>query len=169
MPGEGIMVAAASFKGFGLNAVDAKNRLLIPVAFRDVLTARGSGRAVILGPGHAARRCLIAYDEQYEDELRAGFSARHGASIGPETYRERTFLFGSTTTLTIDDAGRIVMPPGLKKPGGITSHVWFVGGADFFELWDPWTFMAQPELDEGQRLQVEGELEARGLPLERPA
>jgi MraZ protein len=163
------MVAAASFKGFGLNAVDAKNRLLIPVGFRDVLAARGNGRAVTVGPGHADRQCLIAYDDAYEDELRTGFAARHGASIGPDAYRERTFLFGSTTTLTIDDAGRIVLPPGLKRPGGITGHVWFMGGADFFELWDPWTFMAQPDLVAGQRLQVEGELEARGLPLERPA
>ncbi|WP_353216796.1 hypothetical protein [Sandarakinorhabdus sp.] len=151
-----------------MNAVDAKSRLSIPAQFRDVITARTDGRQVMLGPGHADRRCLVAYDETHFAKLKSDFDARHGASNSPEAYAERAFLFGSTLTLSIDDAGRVVMPAGIRKAGAIASHVLFVGGFEYFELWDPWLFMAHPLLPASQRLQVESEMETRGLPLERP-
>lgn len=156
-----------SYTGYFVNAVDAKSRLSIPARFRDVITALTGSRDVVVGPGHAGRRCLMGYDALHADRLKAGYDTRHGASISPEAQAERIFLFGSTQTLAIDDAGRIVLPPGVKKTGGFASHVLFVGGYEYFEMWDPWSFMAHPLLPEYQRFQVEGELEARGLPLER--
>jgi MraZ protein len=161
-------VSNTSYTGYFVNAVDVKSRLSIPAVFRDVITARTATRQVVLGPGHAGRRCLVAYDETHSAKLKSDFDARHGASISAEAHAERAFLFGSTQTLGIDDAGRVVLPAGLKRAGGIGSHVLFVGGYEYFELWDPWTFMAHPLLVDGQRFMVEGELEARGLPLERP-
>lgn len=168
LPRQGIGVSNTSYRGYFVNAVDAKSRLSIPAPFRDVITALTGDRQIVLGPGHADRRCLMAYDENHSAKLKSDFDARHGASNSAEAYAERVFLFGSTLTLSIDDAGRVVMPAGMRKTGALVSHVLFVGGFEYFELWDPWLFMAHPLLPNSQRLQVESELEARGLPLERP-
>ena len=162
-------MSASSYLGFGLNAVDAKSRLSVPACFRDVLTARCGGKQVLVGPGHAGRRCLVAYDSLYVDELRSGIEKRHSDAMTSAAYAERAYLFGSAQPHGIDDAGRIVLSPVLRKISGITSHVWFVGGFDYFELWDPWTFKQQPGLPELQRIQIEGELDVRGLPIESPA
>jgi MraZ protein len=162
-------VSANSYLGYGLNAVDAKSRLSVPANFRDVLTAKSGGKYVLVGPGHAGRRCLMAFDNLFAERLQAGLDARHGDAVTPEAYAERAYLFGSAQPHTIDDAGRIVLSPVLRKISGITSHVWFVGSFNYFELWDPWTFKAQAGLPELQRIQIEAELEMRGLPIAGPA
>lgn len=162
-------MTTANFFGFGLNGLDAKSRLSIPADFRATLTARGSARNVLIGPGHAGRPCMIAYDEGHNARLREDARARHAGAVTPEAYAENADLAGFMIPTSIDDAGRIVMSPQLKRMGGIASHVWFIAGFDYFELWDPWTFLGQATLSPVQRVVVEGELEARGLPLARPA
>ncbi|MCU0890252.1 MAG: hypothetical protein MUE77_00600 [Sandarakinorhabdus sp.] len=161
-------MTGTNFFGFGLNAVDAKSRLSIPADFRAVLAARNSPRELLVGPGHAGRPCLMAYDESHADVLRARVTARHADPMADEAYAENTGLAGFMQKLGIDDAGRVVMPSILKTLGGITSHVWFVAGFDYFELWDPWTFRDQSGLSQVQRTLVAGEMQARGLPQERP-
>ena len=162
-------MTAANFFGFGLNGVDAKSRLSIPADFRTTLSARGSAREVLIGPGHAGRPCLMAYDPGYSDVLLSQLKARHSDAMSPEAYDDNMSLAGFMQKVGIDDAGRVVLSAQLKRMGGIAGHVWFVAGFDYFELWDPWTFLAQPKLSPVQRTVVESELEARGLPLERPA
>jgi MraZ protein len=162
-------VTTASFFGYGLNGVDAKSRLSIPADFRAVLTARGSARELLIGPGHAGRPCLMAYDESHSAVLRERVAARHADGMADEAYADNTSLAGFMQKLGIDDAGRVVMPSLLKTMGGISSHVWFAAGFDYFELWDPWTFRDQPALSPVQRALVAGEMQARGLPVERPA
>lgn len=152
-----------------MGAIDAKGRLLIPAGFRDVIAARGGGRTLKLGIGLANRRCLMGYSSDHADRLKSEYDARHGASISTQALAELGTLFASTQTFAIDDAGRIVLPPGLKRAGALLGPVLFLGMYDFFELWDPWTYLADPALQDGQRWLVEGELEAKGLPLERPA
>jgi MraZ protein len=162
-------VSGNSYLGYGLNAVDAKSRLSVPATFRDVLTAKSGGKQVLVGPGHAGRRCLMAFDSQYVDELRAAHTNRFSDTGSREAFDERAYVFGSAQPHSIDDAGRIVLSPVLRRVSGITSHVWFVGGFDYFELWDPWAFKALPGLPELQRIQIEMELETRGLPIDGPA
>ena len=162
-------MSTANFFGFGLNAVDAKSRLSIPADFRTVLAARNSGREVLIGPGHAGRPCLMAYDESYSAVLRERVANRHPDGMADEAYDDNTSLASFMQKLGIDDAGRVVMPALLKTLGGITSHVWFAAGFDYFELWDPWTFRDQARLSQVQRALVAGEMKARGLPQDRPA
>lgn len=161
-------MSATSYLGYGLNAVDVKNRLSVPASFRDVLTARSGGRQVLVGPGHAGRRCLMAFDAQYAADLHDRHTARHSDTGVAAAFEERAFIFGSAQPHGIDDAGRIVLSPVLRRVSGISSHVWFVGGFDYFELWDPWIFKALPGLPELQRIQIEMELETRGLAIDGP-
>jgi MraZ protein len=161
-------VTGTNFFGFGLNAVDAKSRLSIPADFRAVLATRNSPRDVLVGPGHAGRPCLMAYDESYSSVLRERVAARHPDGMADEAYSDNTALASFMQKLGIDDAGRVVLPSILKGLGGITSHVWFAAGFDYFELWDPWTFRDQANLSPVQRALVAGEMQARGLPQARP-
>jgi MraZ protein len=161
-------VTGTTFFGFGLNAVDAKSRLSIPADFRAVLATRNSPREVLVGPGHAGRPCLMAYDEGYSAVLRERVAARHPDGMADAAYDDNTALAGFVQKLGIDDAGRVVMPALLRTLGGIGSHVWFAAGFDYFELWDPWTFRDQANLSAVQRALVAGEMQARGLPAERP-
>lgn len=160
-------MTTASYFGYGLNAVDAKSRLSIPAGYREVLNSKCGGSPLLIGPGHAGRRCLMAFDRAYAEALNEGFLGRHGSALTPEAYAERAYLFGSAQPHKVDDDGRIVLSPVLRRISGITSHVWFVASFDYFELWDPWTFLAQPALPELQRVQLEAELEVRGLPVAR--
>lgn len=159
----------ALFFGHGLNVVDAKSRLSIPADLRATLTARGSEREVLIGPAHGDRPCLIAHDKGESLRVRERFMARHGADNSEAVQRENIELSGFMQKLNIDEAGRIVLTPLLKHQGGLGSHVWFIAGFDYFELWDPWTFLEQPGLKRPHRDAVVFNLQARGLPLERPA
>lgn len=163
------MVSEALFFGHGLNVVDSKSRLSIPADIRATLTARGSAREVLIGPGHSGRRCLIAYDKGESVRMRDRFMAQHANGTSAQVYDQNAQLAGFMQNFAIDEAGRIVVSPLLRRMGGIGQHVWFIAGFDYFELWDPWTFLEQADLLPPHREAVVCNLEARNLPLERPA
>lgn len=166
---QGRWVTAEFFHGYALNAIDAKNRLSIPADYRDVIMARSGCKDLLIGPGHGGADCLMAYDKSYAAELTAEYKARHGAGTDRARYDEAAFLFGSALPLKIDEAGRIVMSNTLRDLGDITSHVWFVAGGDWFELWNPWRYLERQNLDPRMLRILKREMEAKGLPLEEPA
>ncbi|WP_310496010.1 hypothetical protein [Sandarakinorhabdus sp.] len=156
------------YQGYGLAAIDAKSRLLIPAGYRDCAVARSGTRDILVGIGHGAD-CLMAYDRSHAARLMADFKTRVGASTDRAVYDEAAFLFGSAQALALDGGGRIVLPAVLKDVGELHTHVWFVGSFDWFEIWNPWAYMARPQTHPGQVRLVKSELAARGLPLQEPA
>ena len=159
----------AFYQGYALNAVDAKNRLSVPADFRAVVQARSGTSEILVGPGHGDVTCLMAYDRSHAARLMAAFESRNGATMDRAAYDEAEFLFGTAKSLTIDDAGRIVLPPGLQDLGGISRHVWFIAGFHWFEMWDPWDYLARPDLHPAKRKILLSELRQKGLGEERPA
>ncbi|WP_416907993.1 MAG: division/cell wall cluster transcriptional repressor MraZ [Polymorphobacter sp.] len=151
------------FLGYALNAVDAKSRLSIPADYRDALTARGSDRSLYIGPGHGGADCLLAYDQRYVSHAAREHLERHGSSSDRARFDEAGLLFGSAATVKIDDAGRIVLSATLKALGDIGGHVWFVGGLEWFEMWNPWRYLAREGLDPRIARLVRAEMAARGL------
>ncbi len=162
-------MSEALFYGHGLNVVDAKSRLSIPACLRTTLAARGSAREVLMGPGHNDRPCLIAYDKGEVLRLRDRYEARRGHDMSNQAYEENVELAGYLEEVSIDEAGRFVLNPLLRSYGDLGNHVWFIAGLNYFELWDPWNFLAQPNLKPQHRKAVVINLEAKNLPLERPA
>jgi MraZ protein len=157
------------FLGYGLNAVDAKSRLSIPADFREVMTARGNDKALFLGPGQGGADCLVAYDRHYVTKAAQEHFDRHGSSTDRARFDEAGVLFGAAASVKIDEAGRIVLSAALKSLGDIGSHVWFVGGLDWFELWNPWRYLARDTLDPRVARLVRAEMAARGLdPAQEP-
>lgn len=151
------------FLGFGLNAVDAKNRLSIPADYRDALTSRGSDKSLYIGPGHGGADCLVAYDKRYVSQAAREHAERFGSTSERARFDAAGLLFGTAAPVKIDEAGRIVLSTAMKSLGEIGSHVWFVGGLEWFELWNPWRYLVRPDLDARVVRLVSAELVARGL------
>lgn len=151
------------FLGYGLNAVDAKSRLSIPAEFRLAMAARGCDKALFIGPGHGGADCLVAYDETYVGKAALEHEARFGSSTDRARFDEAGVMFGAAASVKIDEAGRIVLSAALKSLGDIAGHVWFVGGLDWFELWNPWRYLARPSLDPRVARLVRAEMAARNL------
>ena len=120
--------------------MDAKSRVAIPAMFRKVL-AEGSpegapARAVINYGDHLKGFCRCyseASFEALEDAIRA-------MPLGHPTRKrlEKHVLLRSVTA-TIDDTGRIVVPPKVKAKAGLPDRepdsIYFGGMGDHFELW----------------------------------
>jgi MraZ protein len=44
-------------------------------------------------------------------------------------------IFGGATEVSLDSAGRILIPPFLRDYAGLDSETWLVGAGDYFEVW----------------------------------
>lgn len=155
------------FQGYALNAVDAKNRLSIPADFRDVIVARSAAKDVLIGPAPGID-CLRAYDKSYAAKLQARHDARFADDHSADRDIAATFVFGSAVPLKIDEAGRIVLTAGLKDLGDIDSHVWFVAGGDWFQMWNPWRYLETAGIDPRMFRILRREMDAKGLPATEP-
>jgi MraZ protein len=165
---QGHRVSQAYFHGYALNSVDLKNRLSIPAEFRDAIQLRSGNRDLLVGPAPGID-CLIGYDQSHANVLQARLDKSDNDEETAEGAFRSTFLFGSASPLKIDDAGRVVLTAGLKDLGDITSHVWFVAGGNWFQLWNPWRYLEQTGIDPRMFRILRREMDAKGLPLIEPA
>lgn len=158
----------SSFNGYSLNAIDTKNRLSIPSDFRDAMKLRSATSDLYIGPAKGFD-CLIAYDETHHRNLQARLDAQDVDEESVEGAMRAIGLFGGTQSYKIDEAGRIVVSAGLRDLGDFTSHVWFIAGGKWFQMWNPYRFLELPNLEPRMRRTAIREMLAKGLPLEEPA
>lgn len=156
------------FTGYALNAVDAKNRLSIPAEYRVVIQARTGAKDLRIAPSRNAP-CLIGYDRSHFARMKADHDARFASEASRARDRDAAAIFATATPVSLDDAGRIVLPPVMRKLRRIGGHALFVGCGDFFEIWNPYAYLGQDDPDPGLVEMLPFELEARGLPLTEPA
>ncbi len=135
------------FINCALNVIDGKNRLSIPADYRAVIAARTNTRELRLAPSRNAT-CLVGFDKDRPDQLMADHRARFAGQQGREKDREATQIFAGMAAMTIDDAGRIVLPPVTKRLRKLENHAFFIGLGDYFEIWDPWIYLAAEDADE---------------------
>jgi MraZ protein len=119
--------------------LDAKGRVSIPAAFRQVLARDGYeglycypalDRQAVDAGGHALLReieQLIARFPPFSDEGEEFAAA----------------LYGTSETLKLDAEGRVGLTETLKAHAGITDSVAFVGLGHKFQIWEPERFRAQ--------------------------
>lgn len=150
-----------------LNAIDGKNRLSIPADYRQVILSRTGARDLRLVPSRNAT-CLVGFDKDRPDELMADHKLRFAGSDSRERDRNAAQIFAGMVSLTIDDAGRIVLPPVTKRLRKLESHAFFIGMGDRFEIWDPWIYLAAEDADEVALEQLREELLLKKLPLDGP-
>jgi len=134
--------------GSALNAVDAKGRLSVPAFIRAMIERRSPEKLIVLGK-HEAEACLVGYDANYKRDVLADVNRRklrdeeRGVELRAHHSRNRR-AFGLTESCAWDSSGRIILPPMMRRIGGIDDLVLFVGAGETFELWNP-----QRALDSG--------------------
>jgi MraZ protein len=135
------------FISCALNVIDGKNRLSIPADYRQVIFARTGTKDLRLVPSRNAI-CLNGFDKDRFDRLMADHNARFAGQNDRAPERAKTQIFAGAAPMAIDDAGRIVVPDTLKRLRKLTNYAFFVGLGDFFEIWDPWVYLAADDADE---------------------
>ncbi|PKP63199.1 MAG: hypothetical protein CVT86_05850 [Alphaproteobacteria bacterium HGW-Alphaproteobacteria-8] len=125
------------------NRIDAKGRVSIPAAFRKVLE-RESEPGVVLIPrmvGDPAIDCLgMTRFEEMADAI------DDMAPLDPVTIALSNKIIGQARQVQIDDTGRIVLPPDLRKTFDLTGEeALFVGLGKTFQIWSPDAYTARQD------------------------
>ena len=155
------------FQGSALNAVDAKGRVSVPAFLRQVIERRGDARTIVLAK-HDHFQALSAYDP--------GFAARKHSKLErllekQETdpsaemeYARRTMMaFGATEEVPYDSSGRVILPPIMRRQGGIEDLALFIGVGETFQLWNPAVFLADSNIPDDMKEIARFRLQERGL------
>jgi len=126
------------FRGVTLLALDAKGRLAIPAKHREPLAGAGAGRLILtVDPS----RCLLLYPF-------AAWAPIERQLMQLSSFNERIrglqrLLVGHADDVELDAAGRILVPPALRRYAGLDKQVVLVGQGHKFEVWDEGQWTAQ--------------------------
>lgn len=155
------------FQGSALNAVDAKGRVSVPAFLRSVIERRGDARTIVLAK-HEAFPCLSAYDPAYaalkHSKLERLFEKQEGDPDAALDYQQRNLMaFAATEEVPYDSSGRIVLPPMMRRKGGIEDLALFLGAGETFQVWNPSLFLGEPTVPDDLKDIARFRLEERGL------
>jgi len=137
------------FRGVTALTLDSKGRLAVPAKFREVLQLRAGGKLVITAD---SALCLLVYaapDWEPIQQRLMGLS-----SFNTRTRDLQRLLVGNASDVDLDGAGRLLIPPSLRKFAGLDKDVALVGQGARFELWDEAKWDAQ--MDKSIALNEEG-------------
>jgi MraZ protein len=126
------------FRGVAQLALDAKGRLAVPARHRDALAMGGEGRLILTAD---PSRCLLLYPVAAWEPIQARLMAL--SSFNDKIRGLQRLLVGYADDVEIDTAGRILVPPALRRYAGLDKHVVLVGQGQKFELWDEAQWQAQ--------------------------
>lgn len=125
------------FRGVSELQLDAKGRVAIPARHREGL-AGGGGRIVITAD-HGG--CLLVYPQATWEPIQAELM---GLSSFDDRIRSvQRLLVGHADDVELDAAGRILVPPALRRYAGLDKRVVLVGQGQKLELWDEVKWQAQ--------------------------
>lgn len=125
------------------NRIDGKGRVSIPAPFRKVLE-RETQSGVVLIPrmvGDPAIDCLgMTRFEEMADAI------DDMAPLDPVTIALSNKIIGQARQVQIDDTGRIVLPPDLRKAFDLDGEeALFVGLGKSFQIWNPDAYAARQD------------------------
>ena len=131
------------FSGRHDHSLDEKGRSMVPKEFRNLLNELGQMSLVVtFYPGE--RPYLEAWTVSAFRARKREINALTKAN--PRALRSfRRMFVGHATTVPVDKAGRLLIPPELRSMVGLTDRITFlgVGEEDSFELWKPESLVAE--------------------------
>jgi MraZ protein len=131
------------FRGRYQHTIDPKGRLSVPAKFRDAL-AQYDGELVVVPNEH----CLEVHP--IEEWKRIEARLRERPFFDPEVRELSRTYISRAKEVTLDAAGRILIPPDARDEAGLSKEVTLVGGGlPLFEVWDRGRF------DEYERTRTE--------------
>ncbi len=138
------------FRGYALNAIDAKGRVAIPAAFRKAIDSNSAEAYVVIAK-HDTDPCLAGYDREWAALLQSRIDrdeARARDADKPfdlHTANRRAFTLAEDAGF--DASGRFVMPRFFLNKAQIADWVLFLGTGNHFEMWNPLILVAQDGVD----------------------
>lgn len=155
------------FQGSALNAVDAKGRVSVPAFLRTVIERRGDSRTIVLAK-HDQFACLSAYDPAYAALKHSKIERLlEKEELNPDaqllTEQRNLMAFAATEEVPYDSSGRIVVPPMMRRKGGIADLALFLGVGETFQIWNPNTLLDDPRIPEDLKDIARYRLEERGV------
>jgi MraZ protein len=155
------------FQGSALNSVDAKGRVSVPAFLRSVIERRGDARTITLAK-HESFPALSAYDPAYaalkHSKLERLLEKEETNPDAQLDYEQRNLMaFAATEEVPYDSSGRIVLPPMMRRKGGIDDLALFLGAGETFQIWNPKLFLAEPRVPDDMKDIARFRLEERGL------
>lgn len=120
------------FYGEYEHTVDEKNRLTLPVRFRDALAG-----GVVLARG--IEKNIDVYPRESWDANVARIAELD--SLTREAREMKRFVFAGATVAELDKQGRVLVPPHLATHASLAKEIVLAGVHDHIEIWDrsQWT------------------------------
>lgn len=120
---------AGSFSSKYYHSLDAKGRIIIPMAYRDRI---GQGFTIALNSGFNA---LAIYPAQKWEEKVQRLSKVRDTDVKGMNY-VRLIMSNAQTDLELDTQGRVLLPAHLRETVGLERDITFVGMLSHVEIWD---------------------------------
>ncbi len=133
--------------------MDAKGRIAVPARFREELEKAGIKQLMVtIG---ADSPCLVAYPMPEWERVERAVNSLPSLQTGVKHF-QRMFI-GHATEYEIDNSGRILLTPALRKRAELEKKLVLIGQSTKFEIWgeDAWeatsSLPVMPQ-DDGQPL-----------------
>jgi MraZ protein len=128
------------FLGQYQHTIDNKGRLTIPARFRELLAAEGA--YITLGfDQNLMVLTMSSFDQVYQ-------RINHTSMTDPTARLLKRLIFSGADQVSVDRAGRILIPQFLRDATDLNNEAIIVGVGDYFEIWSP-------DLWAGQMAQIE--------------
>ena len=111
--------------------LDAKGRFLLPAGFKKQLPEE-SGNQFVVSRGF--EKCLTLYPVRNWEPIFSELSKLN--DFDPKVREFRRYFLNGATTVELDSAGRLLVPPNLKEHAGLDKDIVLVAAVNKLEIWD---------------------------------
>jgi MraZ protein len=123
------------FQGSSAQALDAKGRMTIPQAFRDVLLRDHAGEITLTR--HPKEDCLVLYPRAKWLPMRERIN---GLPAAHALFKRR--MIGAAEDIDLDDGGRMLVSQSLRDFAKLGRELTVLGQGDYLEIWDKTAYTA---------------------------
>lgn len=111
--------------------LDAKGRFLLPVGFKKQLSDEAGSQFVI---SRGFEKCLTLYPINNWEPIFSALSKLN--DFDPKVREFRRYFLNGATTVELDTASRVLVPPNLKEHAGLEKDIVLVSAMNKIEIWD---------------------------------
>jgi len=111
--------------------LDAKGRFLLPAGFKKQLTEEAGNQFVI---SRGFEKCLTLYPMKSWEPIFSDLSKLN--DFDPKVREFRRYFLNGATTIELDSAGRLLVPPNLKEHAALEKDIVLVAAMNKIEIWD---------------------------------
>ena len=122
------------FLGKFQHTIDSKGRLSIPARFREILSVEHEGKLILTND--LSDKCIVAYTPKGWADLEA--KIQKASSMDKVVKAFSRYFFSSAEDCSLDNQGRILIPPRLREYASLSKEVLVTGGPNNkIEIWNP--------------------------------